>query len=94
MFSVPGVRKLALQSAVPIVNVVTRPRASITEDNFLSDVAGILTVGHTDQFAKGFGFNQLCLLLNILNILSVHPVFVCGFLCSSGTLGTVVESKR
>ncbi len=41
MFSVPGVRKLALQSAVPMANVVTRARVSITEDNFLPDVAGI-----------------------------------------------------
>ncbi|XP_028407924.1 inositol hexakisphosphate and diphosphoinositol-pentakisphosphate kinase 2-like, partial [Dendronephthya gigantea] len=41
VFSVPGVRKLALQSAVPMANVVTRPRASITEDNFLSEVAAI-----------------------------------------------------
>ena len=41
VFSVPGVRKLALQSAVPMANVVTRARVSITEDNFLPDVAGI-----------------------------------------------------
>ena len=44
VFSVPGVRKLALQSAVPMANVVTRPRASITEDTFLSDLAGICCI--------------------------------------------------
>ena len=41
VFSVPGVRKLALQSAVPMANVVTRPRGSLTEENLLPDLSGI-----------------------------------------------------
>lgn len=41
VFSVPGVRKLALQSAVPMANVVTRPRGSLTEENLLQDLTGI-----------------------------------------------------
>ena len=44
MFSVPGVRKLALQSAVPMANVVTRPRGSLTEENFLPDLTGTVSV--------------------------------------------------
>ena len=44
MFSVPGVRKLALQSAVPMANVVTRPRGSLTEENLLPDLTGTVSV--------------------------------------------------